>query len=76
MRAREFGMPRVWLPDIDPDASNTIIASSVHGAGFFSSEREAEPFRRRKAIKQDPTASTRDNKIIPISTLRERPNIS
>jgi hypothetical protein len=29
-------MPSVWLPDIDPEASNTIIASSVQGEGFFS----------------------------------------
>src|SRR5262249_24913452 len=37
MRASEFGMPSVWLPDIEPDASNTIIASSVQGVGFLSS---------------------------------------
>src|SRR5688572_4742279 len=37
MRGLEFGMPSVWLPDIEPDASNTIIASSVQGLGFFSS---------------------------------------
>jgi hypothetical protein len=30
------------LPDIDPDASNTIIASSVQGDGFFSSALEAD----------------------------------
>jgi hypothetical protein len=30
-------MPKVWLPDIEPEASNTIMASSLHGAGFFSS---------------------------------------
>src|SRR5262249_26271501 len=37
MRACELGMPSVWLPDIDPEASNTITASSVQGEGFFSS---------------------------------------
>src|SRR5262252_697042 len=37
MRACELGMPCVWLPDIDPEASNAIIASSVQGEGFFSS---------------------------------------
>src|SRR5688572_16847429 len=37
MRGLEFGMPSVWLPDIEPDASNTIIASSVQGFGFLSS---------------------------------------
>src|SRR5262249_11806668 len=37
MRACELGMPSVWLPDIDPEASNAIIASSVQGEGFFSS---------------------------------------
>jgi hypothetical protein len=42
MRARELGMPRVWLPDIEPEASNTIMASSVQGEGFFSSALLAE----------------------------------
>src|SRR5690348_5877419 len=37
MRACELGIPRVWLPDIEPEASNTIMASSVQGDGFFSS---------------------------------------
>jgi hypothetical protein len=32
-------MPRVWLPDIEPEASNTTMASSLHGAGFLSSLR-------------------------------------
>src|SRR6187549_1198089 len=36
MRACELGIPRVWLPDIEPEASNTIMASSVQGDGFFS----------------------------------------
>jgi hypothetical protein len=42
MRAREFGMPRTWLPDMEPEASNTIMASSVQGAGLFSSALEAD----------------------------------
>jgi hypothetical protein len=37
MRAWELGIPRVWLPDIEPEASNTIMASSMQGEGFFSS---------------------------------------
>ena len=32
-------MPSVWLPDMEPEASNTIMASSVQGEGFFSSPR-------------------------------------
>src|SRR3990170_5648085 len=42
IRAREFGMPRTWLPDMEPEASNTIMASSVQGEGLFSSALEAE----------------------------------
>src|SRR6478609_5254477 len=33
-------MPSVSLPDIDPDASNTIIASSRQGGIGFSSARD------------------------------------
>jgi hypothetical protein len=54
MRAREFGMPRVWLPDIDPDASKTMIASSVHGPGFFSSESDGEPLKRIESAQVSP----------------------
>jgi hypothetical protein len=35
-------MPSVWLPDMEPEASNTIMASSVQGACFFSSVEDAE----------------------------------
>src|SRR5262245_55372271 len=42
MRALELGMPSVWLPDIEPEASNTTTASSVQGAGLFSSKCDAE----------------------------------
>src|SRR6476619_6786889 len=40
IRALEFGMPSVSLPDIDPDASNTTIASSRQGGIGFSSARD------------------------------------
>src|SRR6476619_7085616 len=37
IRVCELGIPRVWFPDMEPEASNTIIASSRHNAGFSSS---------------------------------------
>src|SRR6476469_7998503 len=40
IRDLEFGMPRVSLPDIEPDASNTTIASSRQGGIVFSSARD------------------------------------
>jgi hypothetical protein len=27
-------MPKVWFPDIEPEASNTIMASSLAGRGL------------------------------------------
>src|SRR5262249_49152282 len=32
-------MPKVWFPDIDPEASNTIMASCLQGAILPSSPR-------------------------------------
>src|SRR6478609_380567 len=40
IRDLEFGTPRVSLPDIDPDASNTTIASSRQDGIAFSSARD------------------------------------
>src|SRR3990170_7281326 len=40
IRAREFGIPSVWFPDMEPEASNTIMASSLQGPGFFSAARD------------------------------------
>src|SRR6185312_9459124 len=50
MRALELGMPRVWLPDVEPEASNTIMASSVQGDGFFSSAPAPERVHVSTAI--------------------------
>ena len=40
-------MPRVSLPDIDPDPSNTIIASSRQGGIVFSSAARDVEVRAR-----------------------------
>ena len=53
MRALEFGMPKIWLPDIEPDASNTIMASSVQGAGFLSSAPKANRLHASVAARSD-----------------------
>jgi hypothetical protein len=34
MRVTGVAMPRPTVPDIEPDASKTIIASSLHGSGW------------------------------------------
>jgi hypothetical protein len=58
MRAAEFGMPKVWFPDIEPEASKTIIASSLQGAVLFSSalsteSPHVESKARATAVRQD-----------------------
>src|SRR5581483_1449079 len=60
IRASEFGIPSVWLPDIEPDASNTIIASSVQGVGFLSSAgARTGPTERRRSEARAPRATCR-----------------
>ena len=58
MRAAEFGMPKVWFPDIEPEASKTIMASSLQGAALSSSALSArgphaESKARATAVRQD-----------------------
>jgi hypothetical protein len=40
-------MPRVWFPDIDPEASNTSIASSLQADDFLSSARDIETWHAK-----------------------------
>ena len=73
IRAREFGMPRVWLPDMEPEASNTIMASSVQGACFFPSVEDAEELQiisaadamaARRMLMRAANATPRDSELI------------